>query len=266
MDPINFYNDPSLLQAQGASQQAAQGYSQAVTNAATLPDMLKAALDKKFSEDNPLIQQRSGAAANYINEFTNAPLTVLPENNQGMVFNPQAQANLIQGRRTSALIPMLNANELLSWQQGGIQNTVDSSTKMYQALAQSKAMEAEQARQKYTDLLALISAKVEQANVDRKFTEDIRQFNVKQKAEGSSLAELMQLVGLLQPGQGTQGQDNFWEDDREVVGPGPQVDLRGLNLGLNSGVGMGNIQLPAQTPKKKKETLPTFQSWNQLFK
>lgn len=273
IDPSSYYNDPGLQQAQQQSQQAAQGYSQAVTNAATLPDMLKSALDKKFSENNPLIQQRETATKNYLNEITNAPISVLPENNEGMVFSPLAQANMIQGRRSAAIAPITSLNDIIGWQQGGIHNTVDSAAKMYQTLAAAKAAEAEQARQKYTDLLALIAAKVDQSNKNREFTEGVRQFNVKQKNEsGSDISELLQLITMLQSGQDTQNEDNFWEDDGEVMGPPspskPKADLRSLNLGLNSGVGMGNIPLPTTPaqPKKKKESLPTFQTWDQLFK
>ena len=193
MDPLSFYNDPGLAGAQQQSQQAGQAYKTAVTNASTMPDLLKQALDKKFSENNPLIQERSGAAANYLNEFTNAPQAV---QQPGMIFNPQEQANLIQQRRSSALVPVMNANELLSWQQGGIQNTVGETTKMYQALVQSAAIEAENKRNSYMDLLDLISRKAQAAEQQRQFQqqqksydESIRQWNLQYELDKQKAAQ-----------------------------------------------------------------------------
>lgn len=204
MDPLSYYNDPGLQQAQQQSQQAGTAYKTAVGNASTMPDLLKQALDKKFSENNPLIQERSTATANYLNEFTNAPQAV---QQPGMVFNPQEQANLIQQRRSSALIPVMNANELLSWQQGGISNTVGEATKMYEAVARAAGIELENKRQQYMDILNLISQKAQAAESNRNFSEGQRQF-----AEGTRRFDLeYELAKQKAAQEGNGGFGDFFE-------------------------------------------------------
>lgn len=194
---MDLYNDPALQAAQGASRQAMQGYSQAVHSAATLPKMLEDALNKKFSQDNPLNQQREEAAGNYINEFTNAPASVLPENNQGMVFNPIEQANMIRGRRTGALLPLLSANSLIGWQQKGIADTVGEAGDMWETMARQAQIDAEMKRQDYKDLLELISAKADEAFRQKEFEEKIRQFNVQEGRLGKESAG-MDMSGILE--------------------------------------------------------------------
>lgn len=177
MNPLDFYSDPGLQTAQQQSQQAGQAYQTATKNAATMPDLLKQALDKKFSENNPLIQQREAALKNYMTVSETAPQSVLPENTGGRIFSPLEQSGLIAGQRAGALAPITSLNDILGWQQGGIQNTIGEATRMYQALVQAAQIESQNKRQSYQDLLSLISGKAGQATSDRAFAEDVRQFN-----------------------------------------------------------------------------------------
>src|SRR3990167_287497 len=197
MQPIDYYNSPELAQASGTSQQAVSAYSQAETNAATLPDMLKEALDKKFSENNPLIQGREAALKDYMTVAETAPQSVLPENNQGMIFNPLEQAGMIAGRRAGAFAPITSYNTMIGWQQGGIQNIIEKVTKMYEAQARKAALAAEQARQKYQDILALIGDKSEQAKKDRTFQEQVRQFNIEEARKGKESGGIDDFLPLL---------------------------------------------------------------------
>lgn len=225
--PINLYNDPALMQAQGASQQASQAYSQAVTNSSTMPDMLKRVLDKKFSTNNPLYAEREDLYKNYMNENTAAPMSVLPENNDGMVFSPLAQSQMIEGRRAGALAPITSVNDILGWQIGGIQNTVGEATKMYETLAKAKQFEAERKRQAYEDLLALVESKVAQANSDRDFAENVRQFNVGESNDASGDAMSPFEEALLEKYFGGGETANAPTEEKPTTKPRSGVDILG---------------------------------------
>lgn len=167
------YSDPGYVQAKNDAATAYSNYGTAQNNTLTMPDLLKAALDKKFaSNDNPLNQMRENAYADYAGANNTGYQAVLPQNNQGMIFAPDSQAEQIQGRRNSALLNILGANRQIGEGLGGITNIIDSATKTYQAQENSAKSKAELARQKVMDLLEEISQK-----------EQIRQFNEQLKIE-----------------------------------------------------------------------------------
>lgn len=210
MNPIDYYNDPGLQTAQQASTQAGQAYQTAVKNAGTLPDMLYDTLNKKFTENNPLYAQRETALKNYMTVGETAPLDVLPENNQGMVFSPIEQAGMIAGKRADALAPITSLNELIGYQFGGIENIVDRTARMYDALAKAAQVEYENKRNSYRDLLELVGAKASQATTDRDFEENVRQFgleyalNQQKTGESSNNSALEEMLTQLILGAGEE--------------------------------------------------------------
>lgn len=229
INPLSYYDDPGLVSARQSADSAGGAYKTAVSNAGTMPDMLKSALDKQFSKDNPLIQQREGALKNYLTVAESAPTTVLPQNNNGMVFSPNQQAAIIAGLRAGAFAPITSANELLAWQQGGIGNAVDKASKMYEVLARVAQVEAENKRNSYQDLLGLADRKSQAAAQQQQFQENVRQFGLefalKQEQArksggggiGSSILSALG-AGFNQPSQQQQvptrpAIDSFWEDD-----------------------------------------------------
>lgn len=199
------YNDPGYVQAKNDASTAYGNYGTAQNNTLTMPDLLKAALDKKFSSnDNPLNQMRESAYADYAGANNTGYQAVLPQNNQGMIFAPNSQAEQIQGRRDSALLSMLGANRQIGEGLGGITNIIDSATKTYQAQENAAKTKAELARQKVSDLFEEIAAK-----------EKIRQFNENLKLErekikssnGSDLTELIALMSAFNQPQGQEGDE-----------------------------------------------------------
>lgn len=231
MDP---YSDPAYVQAKQASDTAYQQYGTAQKNATTMPDLLKSALDKKFaSNDNPINTQREAAYADYAGANNTGYQAVLPKNNQGMIFSPESQMEQIQGRRNSALQNILMYNRLAESGLGGINNTIDSATRMYTAQENAAKLKADMARQKVQDLFEEIAAK-----------EKIRQFNEnlkleKEKAKTAGGSDLSSLLALLLAGQGGQGttQNQGVDLSAAVEEDKPQKKDYKLNLS-NTGTGL----------------------------
>lgn len=253
------YSDPAYVNAKNEANTAYQQYGTAQNATLTMPDMLKAVLDKKFaSNDNPLNQMRESAYADYAGANNTGYQAVLPQNNQGMIFDPASQQEQIQGRRNSALVNILGANRQIGEGLGGITNIIDSATKTYQAQENAARTKAELARQRVTDLFAEIEAK-----------EKIRQFNEElalekekiKSSNGSDLSEIIALVAAMNQGQtltedDLSGLDQAMDGD-EKKAPTKTYDLSGLNIGIGnvgSGSYLGNKS--GQTIKKKE---PMFQ-------
>ena len=250
MDPNvqNYYNTPELAQARQSATQTQQEASEYAAKSTALPDLLREALAKKFSTNNPLYAQRETALQNYMRESEAAPLTVTPEANQGRVFNPQEQAAMIAGRRGAALAPITSLNEMLGTAYGGLDNIIDAATRSYQALAGVKNAKAQAARQNLEDLLNMAQAQQGQSNYERDFAEKIRQFNIEEARKGkedSGIADLLPLIELFtnQNQQGGEELDNFWEDVPETtqqVASQPKQPSLTERLSQNKGlVGMG---------------------------
>lgn len=259
---MDAYNDPGYVQAKNDASTAYSNYGTAQNATLTMPDMLKAVLDKKFaSNDNPLNQMRESAYADYAGATNTGYQAVLPQNNQGMIFNPSSQQEQIQGRRDSAMVNILGANRQIGEGLGGITNIIDSATKSYQAQENSAKTKAELARQKVSDLFAEIEAK-----------EKIRQFNEtlamgKEKiksSNGSDLSEILALVAAMQQGQTLEG-DNLDGMDQAMDADAKKKEDYKLNL-QNTGTGLsmpglsssGNMTLTTNSqnaqPKPKTTT------------
>lgn len=228
------YNDPGYVQAKNDAATAYSNYGTAQNATLTMPDMLKSVLDKKFaSNDNPLNQMRENAYGDYAGAANTGYQAVLPQNNQGMIFDPSSQQEQIQGRRNSALVNILGANRQIESGLGGITNIIDSATKSYQAQENSAKTKAELARQKVSDLFAEIEAKEK----IRQFNETLAMEKAKIKSSnGSDLSEILALVAAMQQGQGVEGDgldgmDQAMDADKKQT---KKEDYK-LNLGVSNG-------------------------------
>jgi len=159
MDPISYLDSPDVTQARNTANQTQQAYSNAQAEGMTLPQRLTEALNKKFSTNNPMVQQREGQLNNYLNVLDTSQSSVLPENNNGTIFSPIQQANLINSRRNAAFTPLTTTNYLLGLEQGGIGDVVDSVGRAYGADVQRMQGQAEAARNNYLDVYGLAKDK-----------------------------------------------------------------------------------------------------------
>ena len=142
-----------------ASEQAQSQYGQMATRATTLPDILSEALNKKFGEANPLIQQRGTALENFLKAGTayntESAQRYLPTGEGAdVIFSPTETRNLLSQQRAAASVPLFGLNTIIGASYGGIQNVVDSATRAYMAQVQAQQQQAEMARQSWQDLWA----------------------------------------------------------------------------------------------------------------
>ena len=145
----NFSSLDPYLQDYTAKSQKAAG---AASYATTLPDLLTKTLNEKLS-GSPIIEERSGAASNFLRELGAAPATVSPQNMGGVVLNPNEQAAIISGRRATALTPLMTANQRYDLLSGQIPDIVGAAGRSAQAQATLAQGEAGIAGETYKTLL-----------------------------------------------------------------------------------------------------------------
>jgi hypothetical protein len=260
----SLYDNPQLQSTRGAYESAERAATQAESSAISLPTMLKEALNKKFSADNPLVQGREQALQNYLTVAERAPLDVTAKSaggNSDVVYSPLEQSSLIGAKRATAMAPLSTANYLLGLAEGGIADVVDSTSRAGQAEASRLRGNASLARQSYTDLFSELAARAEEERRrkddefrERQFQESIRQFNVGQSGKGGGfdLSGLLSLMGgNVQGTKDTRPSlDSFiYEDSKKQAAP--KVNLSGtVKAAQNSGsqqiASRGNAQWALQ--------------------
>lgn len=184
----SIYDDPRLAAAQGQAQQAQAALGTAEQSDTTLPDMLRDALTKKFSSDNPLYKERESALSRYMTETTQAPLDYTHTSAGGksdVVYSPLEQANLIQQRKAGAVAPLTTANDLLALITGGIDTTIDAASRASQAKVQGLRSTAELKRQNYTDILGELSARADEAYKNQSLALQASKANAKKDLSAS---------------------------------------------------------------------------------
>lgn len=181
------YDDPRLTSARSAYESADRQATQTEASAVSLPTMLKDALNKKFSADNPLVQGRERALQNYLTVNDQAPLDVTAKSAGGrsdVVYTPLEQSALIGAKRAAATAGLSTANYLLGTAEGGIADIIDSASRAATAEATRSRGKATAARQSYLDVVDELSRRAEEAFKEREFAEGVRQFNVSQANRG----------------------------------------------------------------------------------
>lgn len=195
------YDDPRLASARSAYETAQRSATETSAAAATLPTMLRDALNKKFSADNPLVQGRERALQNYLTVNSSAPLDVTAKSAGGksdVVYTPLEQSSLIGAKRAAATAPLSTANYLLGQAEGGISDTVDSANRAATAEATRSQGKASLARQSYADILDELSRRAEDAWKQKEFDEGVRQFNVSQANKGGGSVSEQKATSALQ--------------------------------------------------------------------
>lgn len=193
MENSSLFNTPEVSAARTTAQNSSATAARAAQSAITLPDMLRDTLTKKF-EGNPLYGQRETAVENYLNTSTQAPLDYTHTSaggNADVIYNPMQQANLIQGARANALAPITTLNSLLGLQVGGMDDIIDAAGRTANAQVAGLQSQAELDRQRYLDIIDLISKQAD---------EDYRQAQLelnRKKANDSGGNDLSSLLALL---------------------------------------------------------------------
>lgn len=186
------YDDPRLQTARGNYETAERQATTTEASAVSLPTMLRDALTKKFSADNPLVQGRERALENYIRVGDQAPLDVTPRSaggNADVIYTPGQQSALIGAKRASALAPLSTANYLLGLAEGGITDIVDSASRASLAEATRQRGNATLARQSYVDILDELSKRADEAYREKELA-------LKGKESGGlDIASLLALMG-----------------------------------------------------------------------
>ena len=178
-----------------------------------LPNMLRNALVSKFSKDNPLLQQRETALKNLYaspeqsqQEFSQ-PHTVTigggqvpapgqnPVGDQSTVsnvyFDPSQQRALSSQRLAARAAPLMNLNDIIAANYGGIDNIISGVTRGLEAQTKSKQAKFDAA--KVLQELALKSRAL-----------DISQYKASKGGSGSNLNQLLSVYRLMKPSDSAQ--------------------------------------------------------------
>lgn len=190
----SYLDDPQLQTARSEYETAAKRATSAQSQSIALPDMLKDALNKKFSQNHPLVQQRESALKEYLDATTSAPLSVTAQSAGGtapVIYNPLQQADLIQRRRSIPTARLATSNYLLNLAQGGVGEQIESAARGAESITRQLLGEAELKRGTYEDLFKELSTRDEQAYREREFAEKKRQFDLEyalNKSQGGGTA------------------------------------------------------------------------------
>lgn len=185
------YDDPNLASARQGAQAATSAYQTEAASAGTLPDMLRDALNKKFSANNPIYADRETAAKSYFDATTQAPLRVTPRSAGGMsdvVYTPAEQANLIQGYRSAPLARLMTLNDLLNLNTGGIENVIGATSRAHGSIVDKLLGQANLAQQNYQNV---------RSEAEARFQEEMAREKLKLDQESSRRAGSSDIGSIL---------------------------------------------------------------------
>lgn len=141
--------DPLRRSADTASQEAVNQQAAG----ALLPGMLRDALTKKFTDNNPLITQRGTALTGYMTAAEGAANEQRAVQQSGNPYSPTQLRSLQGQREAAALVPLVGINYLLGQQTGTIGDVIDATTGAFQANTAAAQGAAGIARTRYQDEL-----------------------------------------------------------------------------------------------------------------
>lgn len=144
--------EPYRLESEQAAKQAVS-YGQA---GELLPSMLRDALAKKLTIDNPLIAQRGEALGNFMTAAEGSAAELLGIQQGGAPFSPTQLRSLQGQREAAALVPLANINYMLSQVTGSIPEIVNSVGQVFRAGVIGSQGAADIARQGYLDRLNIL--------------------------------------------------------------------------------------------------------------
>lgn len=230
MDPTTTANDfNTASQNATASTQALPG---------VLSD-LKTNLNKIFSQDNPLIQQRTGMLQDYLGAGDKARADYLPTHS-GFAFSPTELNAMVSGRQAAALAPLSAINNMVMGQYGGLKDYMGDAKDIFNAKVTADAQNADRLYKLYAGSLEqeknktanreIVEANGRKYLVDKGTGAIIADLGTSSSASsGLDWATALQLMGNKNLGGNSNALDNFW----------------------TSAPTTGPVQGPTQTPEMK---------------
>lgn len=128
-------------------QQAGEAYTGMLKEGASLPDQLKQAVQQKLDYNKDLIQQQSGAAADYF---------AAPAEARAMyqdVHNPFEREKLVSQYRTQQLQPYSTLTDLLGQRMGNVSDIISSGVQGWQGMTDAARAGTQLAQQGYQNVL-----------------------------------------------------------------------------------------------------------------
>lgn len=224
-DPSQLFNSPDLTTAQNAYSTAETAATTSQAADQTLPYMLQQALTAKFTNANPLIQTREADLTNYMDALSNAKNDVGPDQQGGIVLDPNQQQDLINKRINASAAPLSTDNLILGLTTGGMTNIINATAAAHAADTQKLLGQATLAQQNYKDVLDELSSKAQMAISAAQLAEQQRQYNLEYQAkygvnpDTGAQSPLLQLLSGNQNNQSgttstnsTGGQDQLAKD------------------------------------------------------
>jgi hypothetical protein len=219
--------------------------SEMSASATTLPDMLKAALNAKLA-DSPIVKERSQAAETFLSELGNAPTRVMPEANNGVIFDPMQMQKLISARRAGALSPLINANNRYDLLAGNASDIIGATTNAYKSQAQLAQGGAEIAGNLYRDTLdRLMKEKELGLKAASLSSSRIKESNKLQQKQNEALNSITIGLDRIEKARAAtvKGASGFWPGvanfTQSIFGGGLKKDtatLRSALSNLNQGI------------------------------
>lgn len=195
-NPVDYYNDPSLTAAGQQVQNTQQAAATAQEGQATLPAMLQTALSQKLTDNNPIIANRTADLTKYLSVLGNPEGIVDPANNNGVIFSPDQQRQLIADREAAAAAPLNADNLVIGLQNLGMSNVISSTAAAFAKQVQGLIDTAQIASNNYDRLYQTINSKAQIALSANQLAEEMRH---NQASEALARQEFMTSVDYNRP-------------------------------------------------------------------
>lgn len=167
MPSTDYYNDPSLIDAQKAAESAGTTAANYSSAASLLPQKLREAVMAKVDYNKDIISQQDKAQADYFAAPAQARAKYADPSSENYIFNPFQAEKLVTEARTQAYAPYATLTDILGQRLGSLSDIINAGVGGFNSSVNAAQSSANSASQRFSDLLALAKAKTDQANTLR---------------------------------------------------------------------------------------------------
>lgn len=245
----NYYNDPSLAQANTQATNTAQaaGTSQAMD--ATLPNMLQQALASKVVNENDPNTQNTGAdLTKYLTDLGN-PEAIADSASNGVILNPTQRRDIIAGRLGAESGRVALDNLIAGARYGGLSNFISTVASIHSAQTQQLINQAQVQKDNYDRLLNTISQKSSVAMSAANLAAQMKQYQLSAAEFGVSSDLNRPLVLAAMQADAAAGKT--WEDMLKKYGNNPYINTQEI---LNTYNQANYYKRPADVTTQQKNS------------
>lgn len=239
----------SLQGLQGQANQASNDAASLAQNTPGLLDQLRSNLTTIFAKDNPVIEARGQALADFLSTPQRARAEFLPSNlpqveGSNLNLSPTQQDAIVAARHSAALAPLAGLNQIITGIYGNIPELVGKAGDIYQSQIQAAQIRAQMLQQQYQNSLNALIAE-ENAKQEQARQEEIRrEFDITQTQKNKGVSSGIDYSPLLSGLPTPPNQTSFSNKFQMYSSPAGPINPAQFDLGGSSKVASSSIRKP----------------------